>query len=425
KQKYRTCRVVRLLAVWLSNSYQVSSYFLASFIAALFIILVCGQLLLSALSKILDRSIFKLNVLLLLSLRHITMQKFSSLSVFLALAIGLMIMNLIPQIQTTLREEIERPSGVKIPSLFLFDIQDEQIDKLKEITNRNKAELLYISPMIRARLDQVNGQPFARADKNEEAFTREEENENRFRNRGFNLTYRDHLSDSENIVKGEDYPGAFESTKQELPYISLEQRFADRLKLKIGDRLTFDVQGVMIDGVVKNFRRVRWTSFQPNFFVQFQTGVLEEAPKSYLAGLPNIDLSIKNKIEREIVNELPTISIVEVSQVIERMSGILEQMSVALQGMAFLSVLVGLVILFSIANQQAHERRKQVNLLKVMGASFRQIVVLFFYEFSSLAVLAALLGVSLSFIMTWGLTYFIFESDPVFNLWIPLVTVAI
>jgi putative ABC transport system permease protein len=414
-----------LLAVWLSNSYRTSSLFLGSFLLALVVILLCGQFLLVVLEKNLNRSFLKLGVLLRLSLRHVTRQKFSSLSVFLALSIGLMIMNLIPQIQMTLKQEIEQPSGVKIPSLFLFDIQDEQIETLKQITKQNNAELLYVSPMIRARLDQVNGEPFARVDKNEEAFTREEENENRFRNRGFNLTYRDRLADSESIIEGEDYPGVFDPTKQELPFISLEQRFADRLKLKIGDKLTFDVQGVMVDGVVKNLRRVRWTSFQPNFFVQFQTGVLEEAPKSYLAGLPNVSPEAKSSIERSIVKDLPTVSIIEVSKVIERMSGILSQMSVALQAMAFLSVIVGLMILFSIANQQAHQRRKQVNLLKVMGASFRQILILFFYEFSSIALLASALGVALSLLMAWGLSFYIFESAPVFNYTVPLITVGI
>ena len=72
----------------------------------------------------------------------------------------MILINLIPQIYKGLQEEISRPKGYKIPSLFLFDIQPDQIEPLKNIISNENEELNYISPMVRARLEKVNGENF-------------------------------------------------------------------------------------------------------------------------------------------------------------------------------------------------------------------------------------------------------------------------
>src|SRR5690606_14089699 len=136
---------------------------------------------------------------------------------------------------------------------------------------------------------------------------------------------RQELSDSETIAKGKPF------SPDGGPQISLEERFAERLNLRIGDELTFDISGIEVAGRVVNLRKVRWTSFQPNFFVQFNEGVLEEAPKTFLAALSGLSTEQKASIQNTIVDRLPNISLIDVSRIIERLSGIIEQMSIALR----------------------------------------------------------------------------------------------
>lgn len=278
-----------------------------------------------------------------------------------------------------------------------------------------KSQLLHVSPMIRARLETVNDESFEKADRNQEAFSREEETENRFRNRGFNLSYREGLSDSETLIQGENIAGQFNPSSQSLPWISLEKRFADRLKLKIGDRLKFDVQGVPVEGQVKNLRQIKWTSFQPNFFVLFQPGAIDEAPKTFLAAVPNLPQHEKIKIQNTLVKEFPNVSVIDITRVIERVSEVMDQMSLAISGMALLSIIVGMTLLFSIANQKALERRKEVNLLKILGGDFKLITALFFIEFLLVTGVAAMMGIILSFAANFIMTYFIFESEVRFD----------
>jgi putative ABC transport system permease protein len=41
---------------------------------------------------------------------------------------------------------------VNLPSLFLFDIQDEQVDPLKGIVKQNNKEISQLSPIVRSRI---------------------------------------------------------------------------------------------------------------------------------------------------------------------------------------------------------------------------------------------------------------------------------
>lgn len=404
------------MSVWLAKSWYVSSLFILIFGLAFIFLTLVAFAILSALKKVKLTSLY-----FKIPLRNLSRQKFSSISIFLAVALGSLFMNLIPQVQSSLEKEIESPTGTKVPGLFLIDIQDEQVQEIKKSIQDLGTDLMYASPMIRARLESVNGEPFEKADRNKTVFSREEENENRFRNRGFNLSYRAGLADSETLVDGEPIVGKFDPEKQKYPWISLEQRFADRLKLKIGDRLNFDIQGVFLEGQVKNMRQVKWTSFQPNFFVQFQEGAIEEAPKTFLAGVPNLPKEEKLKIQNALVRKYPNVSIIDVSRVIERISEVMDQMSLAISGMAILSILVGMSILFSIANQKAFDRRKEINLLKILGADFSLITSFFFIEFLLITTTAALMGITLSFLANFAMTKFIFESEFSFNARTPLI----
>ena len=84
------------------------------------------------------------------------------------------------------------------------------------------------------------------------------------------------------------------SSKQPVE-ISVEQKYAKSLEIDLNDELEIEVGGVPILAKVVNIRRVRWTSFQPNFFVQMQPGVLDQAPKTFIATLNDLDAEKKKK----------------------------------------------------------------------------------------------------------------------------------
>jgi putative ABC transport system permease protein len=388
------------LAIWQSQSLFFGSVFIGGFLAAIsamgaiawFVLRLCG---LNANSKVVTRK---------LALRNLDRNRLGALSCFLAIGLGSLLINLIPQIQKGLQEEISQPVGVSMPDFFMFDVQPEQLDGLEALLAERGYSLSFLSPMIRARLEEVNALIIDDTD--------ETPDEQLMQRRQYNLTYQLELKDSEALVDGTVWSEAWDPASNELPGISLEAGFADRMGFEIGDRLLFDVQSVPIEGVVVNTRRVDWNSFQPNFFISFQPGVLDPAPKTFVAAISNVAEDDRIAVQNAIVLAFPNISIINVTQIIARVLDITNQISWAIKVMAWLSILAGLVVLFSIARYEVKSRFWEINLLKILGANFRDVKSMVEIEFGILGFAAALTGVVLSLAMSWSISWFVFD-----NLW--------
>ena len=397
-----------VLSVWQSQSFIVGS----AFVGMLF----CAVLLLGSLSWLTLLFAGKLsqtsgNTIKKMAFRNLQRNRTGAISCFIALSLGTLLINLIPQIYQGLQEEISRPADFRIPSLFLFDIQPEQVEPLQNLLAEKKINLNYISPMVRARLEKVNGKIY-KAEINEGLSTRERQREQGFRMRTLNLSYRTELSDSELIVKGRKLAGSYD-WKSDLPAeVSLEERFADRMGLKLGDLLSFNVHEVPIIAKVINLRKVKWNSFQPNFFILFQSGVLNDAPATYLASMGGLDKVDRMNYQNLIVKNFPNISVIDVTRTVERILKISDQMVIALRFMAYLSIMAGLVVVFSIARHEVQGRLWELNLLKVLGAKFNDIQKMIQIEFAVLGFSAGLFGVGISLIMSYGIAWWFFE-----NLW--------
>jgi putative ABC transport system permease protein len=358
------------LSIWQAHSLVVGSSFLAALLATAVALVGVAIVLLRVLRSLSNVS---KTVSMKFAMKDMAAHSWTSISCFLAIGLGAVLINLVPQVRASLQQELTAPETTNLPSLFMFDIQEPQVDKIRTVTTEQDVELKQLSPMVRARLISVNDEPFDKGKGAGEGLSREEQREMRFRNRGFNLSYRDGLSSSESLFAGELFSGEFVEADQELPYVSVERRFADRLGLKIGDVMEFDVESIAVKGIIRNLRSVRWTTFQPNFFIQFQPGVLELAPKTFIAVTESLSEERKASLQKAIVEAAPNVSMIDVSRLVERITEIISQMSVALFAMAVLCFFAGFVVIYSIAQHQAEKQRWQMGLLKVLGSSFQTI----------------------------------------------------
>ncbi|MBT6042359.1 MAG: hypothetical protein HOH14_02565 [Gammaproteobacteria bacterium] len=403
------------LAMWQAHSVFVGSVFVAGFLAAIFILgAIAWGILYSCSAFAMGLNAGK-HVTRKIALRNLSRNRLGAISCFLAIGLGSLLINLIPQIQNGLQDYIAQPSDYSVPDFFMFDIQQEQLEELQDTIAERGYSLSFLSPMVRARLESVNGQQI---DDPEET-----PDEQLMRRRMMNLTYQDALKDSENIVEGETWSGPWDFNSPELPGISLEENFAQRMGLEIGDTMAFDVQSVPVEGRIINTRSVIWNSFQPNFFVSFQPGVLDPAPKTFVAAIGNVQETDRIALQNSIVNNLPNISVINVQQIVARILDITDQISWAIRVMAYLSIFAGLVVLFSIARYEVKSRFWEINLLKILGANFSDVKRIVEIEFGILGFFAALSGVSLSLGMSYAISFFIFDGLWSFSPWTTAFTI--
>jgi putative ABC transport system permease protein len=328
----------------------------------------------------------------------------ASLACFVTIAMGVFLISLIPQVQKGLQTEIQRPEGLKIPVFFLMDVQDDQTRDLETFMQDQPGNLENLSPMVRGRILSVNGDPF---------HTREDTRESRGRGRRteHNFSYRAELDPSETILQGPPLSSDPWKFGSQTPFeISVARSFADDHDLVIGDTMRFDIQGMVLEGRIHNIRKVRWNSFQPNFFLLFQKGVLEDAPKTWLGAVARVPLEQRQALKRDIVSAFPNISIIDVTRMITTLTFIADRLAVSVRFMAWLAIAAGLVSIFSIARHQARSQAAQTNLLKVLGAGFGDIRRISLLEFGSLGFAAALVAVVLSALFSRAIAWYFFDS---------------
>ena len=234
----------------------------------------------------------------------------------------MLLLTLIPQTHHGLGKEIglDDPKG-NLPSLFLFDLQEEQLEGVQELLEKQGAKLGNITPWVRGRIKTIKGLAYERSYREEDELNNpDEQRRNAFRNRSFNLSYRNHLLESEQLLEGRPFSGRYDAQSGKPAEISVEHKYAEALGLSLGNKMGIEVAGIPIDAVVVNLRRVKWTSFQPNFFVQMQPGVLDQAPKTFLGTLHHLNEDKKQRVQNVLVREFPTVSILDVERTGKRFS---------------------------------------------------------------------------------------------------------
>jgi putative ABC transport system permease protein len=397
------------LSVWQSSSFQIASIFTGALVGMVVLFHFINRLILF----LLEKSSHRLAWLTKYSVRGLTRKRASAGLVFTTMSLSTLVLSLLPHVKTSIINEIKPQNTSQMPSLFMFDIQPEQVAGVQALAKKYFNQELTFSPLVRSRILKINGQNYERAVQTSDIQTREAETEARFRNRGLNLTYRGYLQESETLIDG-----AFEGRTPEgaLPKISLEERYAGRVGVKMGDIMTFDVQGVELRAQVGSIRQVRWTSFQPNFFIIFPDGVLNEAPQIFLTSVAGQNNAVVKQFQREVAGEFKNVSIVDVTRTVENSLKYIEQMSLGLQFMAWLAVLVGLFVFVVLLNTQIKERLQEMNLLQILGSTSAQVLKVILVQFVILIVTSITFGVALGLGMAWLLISFFFKVQTVYDI---------
>jgi len=393
------------LAIWQSHSVLTANYFILGILFSVMFVV----LLVRAISFLVDKTVDRFSFKLKYALVSLVRKQQSTYLIFVTMTIAILVLTLLPHIKKSIIEEIKPHKSSQIPSLFMFDIQIDQKNSVSEKIEKLINRQIEFTPLVRSRILKINDQSYERSIERDGFQTREEEAEARFRNRGVNLTYKEKLQDSESIVSGQWFKAAYkaDASQEILPEVSLEQKYAERVKAKINDIILFDVQGLEIKAKVTSLRSVRWTSFQPNFFITFQPGVLDEAPQNFLSSISNLTDEQVQQIQNVLVDHYPNISIINVRSTVEKSLVFIDQMSLALQIMAWLSLVVGFFVFIILLNTQISERINEMNLLQVMGMDTHAIVsvvaIQFFIVAGGSLLLGSLLGSSLSYLLVKAL----------------------
>jgi putative ABC transport system permease protein len=326
-----------------------------------------------------------------------------TLILIVSIGLGTLFISTLFQVQDILMKRVTLSASGNQPNMILFDIQGTQREKVKALTRQQGLTVISEVPIITMRVEEYNGYTSADVKKDStlkvspRAFSSE-----------LRVTYRDTLTASERISKGK-WVG--EVGAKGIINVSLEDGYANRIHAKIGDKILFNVQGAMIPTVVSSFREVDWNRIQTNFRVVFPKGVLEDAPQFHvlMTRVPNSKASAL--FQQKVVQAFPNISIIDLDLVLSVLDEILTKIGFVIQFMAAFSILTGLVVLIASVLISKYQRIQESVLLRTLGGSRRQILIITALEYFFLGALAAGTGIVLSMLGSWALATYSFKTS--------------
>lgn len=301
-------------------------------------------------------------------------------------------------VQGILIKRVTLSSGSSQPNMVLFDIQGTQKNEVNNLAKSYNLPLMNQVPVITMRIEEINGKKAGADSTNKRAFRNE-----------IRATYQDTLTAAEKIVDGKWINKV--SGTNEVVYISLDQNFARSIKVKLNDKIVFNVQGMLLPTVVGSLREVNWSRMQTNFRVVFPSGVLEQAPQFHvlMTRVPNSETSAS--FQGAVVRKFPNISVIDLGLVLKLLDELLGKISFVIQFMAGFSMITGWIVLISAVLTSKNQRIKESILLRTMGASRNQILAINAIEYFFLGLFAAAAGLILALSGSWALARFSFDAS--------------
>ena len=308
-------------------------------------------------------------------------------TVLLLLSLGLgtfLILTLLLS-RTTLLRELVGPEAGGRANLIFFDVQDDQIATLDSIAASAGSPVVEQAPIVTMKLTAIRGKSSEQLLKD-----RREGLPGWALRREYRSSYRGALSPTETLASG-SFVGSVPPGTADIP-ISIEESLAKDLRLKVGDSLTWDVQGVPMQTHVGSIRTVEWRRMEPNFFIIFPTGALEDAPKTYVAALKAATPALSANLQSKIVGALPNVSAIDLGLVAETLDSIFSKIAYAVEFMALFTIITGLVVLMGSVLTGRYQRIRETVLLRTLGSTRRQLVQISVVEYAVLGILAAAVG---------------------------------
>ena len=333
-----------------------------------------------------------------LAMRNLKQRNLGAVSVTIALGAGLAVLTCVLLLQSNLRQEIARNVPERAPTTVFVDLQPDQVSRFRDlVAAQGGAKLREIAPHLRGRIVRLGGVPV------DQAVVSEDVRWTLHHDRG--ITYRAEKPPEADLAAGSwwapDYAGA--------PLISVDDGIAAGYGLGVGDTISINILGRVIEATIANLRRdVDFTSGRMEFFFIMSPGLIDKAPHTSVATVEASDRAEAELIGK-VADALPNVTAISIGSVVAQLSEVLRRIGFAIQIVAGVAVASGLLVLGGAIGAARRRQKQQAVILKVLGARRRDVLAILCIEYAVLGVAAAILGTSLGTLGAFLLTTQVFD----------------
>jgi len=324
-----------------------------------------------------------------------------------ALGFGLSAFVLLAGVQTSIDANLQRTVPREAPDYFVLDIPRDRIAEFDRLVlAQDPAAKIRSVPTLRGRILAYGPKDTMirvadLAEIPDDAWPLRGE-------RG--LTYADRVPEGNVVTAGSWWPTNYTGE----PLVSIDEKLAQALDLKLGDYVTIGLLGVERSARIASFRRIDWDSMGFNYVLVFSPNAIADAPHNLAATVDLPGKAERAPLLRKLVAAFPSSSVIEVGQVLREAQSLLSQVGNAILAAASVAVLAGIAVLLGAIAAARASRLYDNVILRVLGASRRQLLALQLAEYGLLAVVLAGLALALGSIGAWAIVVELFAFE-----WLP------
>lgn len=386
------------LLYWQAGDIQLVAFVLGGITATLLLLALAAYALILLLNRLRDR----VGIAWRFGLANISRRPASSVIQVVAFGVGIMVMLLLSTVRSDLLDDWQKSLPEGAPNHFIINVQPDQVDAIQDYFNERGVPDTRLYPMVRARLVEINGRAARTSDY-------ESERAKHMLTREFNLSWAEQMQSDNELVAGTWWSRDDYGT----PLLSLEAGLARTLRLQLHDVLGFDINGTVIDFTISNLRSVEWDTFNINFFTVVPPGVLEGRPANWVTSV-YLDSEQRQQLG-DLVRRFPNITLIDVDALMQRVRGIMQRVSLAVEFVFLFTILAGLAVLYAAIQANQDERRFETAVLRTLGAKKKTLLHGLYAEFTTLGALSGLLAGLSATTLAWLLAKFIFNFQYTFD----------
>lgn len=366
---------IAFLVFWVVRELRLFIWFTAGLAAFVLVVSAAGALLVLLAGRLRGR----VGVAWRFGVANLSRRRAESVVQIVAFATGIMVLLVLSIVRNHLDRDWRHSLPADLPNYFFINIPPGEREPFIHFLQAHGARTARVLPMVRGRLTAIRGRPV-------DSMKFDGEEAENFATREQNLTWAAEPGADNRLIAGKWWTPADYGK----PLVSLASEFQDSLHVRVGDQLTFDVGGERFQVQVASIRKVKWDSFQPNFFVVFAPGVLEKTAGTYIT---SARLSAQDaRSLAQLARRFPSVSIFDIDGLLMQVRSILDKAVKAVQSVFLFTLCAGLTVLLAAVQASRDERRYENAMLRTFGAPRATILQGVLAEFVTLGLLAGLLA---------------------------------
>ena len=398
------------IAIWVGSSIRYASVFAGILFVSLLILAAAGAVLLRVVRRVSARAVIRRSAAMRHGISNLYRPGAHSTAILASIGIGVMFTLSIYYLQHSLLDEIRLTLPPDSPNLFLINITDRERDGIVRILESEPGiQRQPLSPSVSAQILTIDGVPLEKINI--------EEGARRFLNTQFALTWARDMPPSTEILEG-----SWWGPQPKEPAVSVQEFAAQVLGLKVGSVIEWAAIEGNIRARVANIRRTDAIRVGSNNQFILSPGALDGFSPVYYGALRASPSAI-GALQSKIFNQFPTVTIINASDIIEIIQGVMDRVSLAVRFVAGFAIFGGLIVLASSIAGTRYRRMREVAILKTVGATQGTLVRMFCAEFAVIGSAAGLIGGTLGVLASAILVGQLLDTAYKFT-WMPVLAAA-